>query len=71
MERAFIERKKSIDHKSKTYLTWCRIKVVQTMIPGELGDMIKQQIKGEGSNVLIGIYKEQSFSTKNQMGRKA
>lgn len=43
MERAFIERKKSIDHKSKTYLTWCRIKVVQTMIPGELGDMIKQQ----------------------------
>lgn len=37
---------KSIDQKTKTYLTWCRIKVVQTMIPGELGDMIKQQRGG-------------------------
>lgn len=39
--KSFYWTKKSIDQKSKTYLTWCRIKVVQTMIPGELGDMIK------------------------------
>lgn len=36
------------------------------MIPGELGDMIIISNKGEGSNVLIGIYKEQSFSTKTK-----